>query len=125
MFNKSTRRGIRLLLCLIFLIAPNALSALNQTGQEKTLGKWRDRLGDRWDFTLQLVQSGNEYTMIAVSNSDKSEVRRPLIEIAAGPGEVRRFQVKEGNGDMYVIRSDGHLGLYDYEGFIRIAQKIP
>lgn len=121
MFNKSTSRGIRLLLCLIFLIAFPELG----TGQEKTLGKWRDRLGERWDFTLQLVQSGNEYTMIAVSNSDKSEVRRPLIEIAAGPGEVRRFQVKEGNGDMYVIRPDGHLGLYDYEGFIRVAQKIP
>ena len=91
--------------------------------QTETIGQWRDYLGTFWDHNLRLVQEDNQYIMIGTPTRG-NPFRRELVEVAAAAGETRRFQV-EGADDIYTIQADGHLGLHDRDGPIRVAKKIP
>ena len=84
------------------------------------VGEWRDYMGDFWDHNLRIVQEGNRYTMI--SRPTRGEpFERELTELP--PADGRRWKVIDAD-EIYVIQPDGHLGLHDGDGLIRIAQKI-
>lgn len=86
-------------------------------------GPWRDQVGTAWDFNLRIIEEEEQYSMILTPRGEPS-FRRELVELAAAAGETRRFQV-DGSDESYAIRTDGNLGLYDRDGFIRVARSIP
>lgn len=111
---------------LLVLVAAPSIDAVGQGSPATScepdasgvVGTWRDRIGDFWDVTMQIVEEdGTPKLILNPSASGESTI---AIRRTRGC----QFQNTE-SSDRYVITQTGSLDLYDESGFIRTAPKAP
>ena len=74
---------------------------------------------------LVITEDDEGRIVLVMRASDGSQVRRDLVEVKARATERRRFDHAD-SGESYVIQAaTGNLGLFDGDGLIRTAKKIP
>jgi len=98
---------------------------LSLHGAEEVVGHWHDRASSFFDRKITIFVTDSSIVQRS-EFTDGSSVNRPLAEIEKKKGELRRFLVVGSpSRDGCAIRSDGDLDIFDQDGVMRIAKRIP
>ena len=89
---------------------------------QEVIGEWQDNVGRSWKHNIKILQEGDNLVRVSSFPAGRP-LRSRRVEIAARPGERRRFRDPEAN-EIYAIDKNGNLDLYDSDGFIREAKKV-
>ncbi|MEM1202661.1 MAG: hypothetical protein AAGN66_05485 [Acidobacteriota bacterium] len=87
------------------------------------VGVWQDNVGAHWRSEITIaMEDGRPVRFLKFG--DGSSNRGALVKVRAQRGERARFKDQE-YGEIYAINRRGNLDLYDEDGFIREARRVP
>ena len=91
----------------------------------EVIGEWVDSVGEAWRHNIKIVSEDGSLFRISTFQ-DGSTNRGRLIQIAPKTGQRAAYKdVESAHGEVYAIDEKGDLLLYDREGFIRKARRVP
>lgn len=115
--NKSWISAVAIMVSMV--LVAGVVSAAPKT---KTVGEWQDDPVSGWKQNIKILKEGSKY--FGVSTFQDGSVRRAELS----KGDVKGYRVfrviGSQYGSCYVINSNGNLGLYDNDGYIREAKKV-
>ena len=114
---RSRTARLAALLVMATLLVPASGSA-----SQTVLGEWEDNVGTIWKQRIKIVKEGERFFRVS-SFGDGSADREEIREVRARGSQPFAFRELE-TSDTYVIQTNGNLGLYDEDGFIREAQRL-
>lgn len=105
-------------LILLAVLVPRSSPA-----SDAVVGEWADDVGTILKHRIKIIEEGESFYRIS-SFEVGSTYRSELREVASPKGEGRAFRELE-SSDTYAINARGNLEIYDEDGFIREARRVP
>lgn len=93
-------------------------------GVPTVIGKWEDTIGTSWRQEIRIVMQAG-HIVREITLPDGRVDRDILTEVTPRGSERRRFEnLSSTRGQAYAITRQGHLAIFDKDGFVNQATKF-